>query len=168
MILGFTADAQAQAKLRCLDAGMDDCLFKPSGLEALRDALARAGHPRQAMQEQAMQPHELWQPASLESLAGGDKTIIRALLEELSRSLAADRVELSRLRHSLDSSGLRGLAHRIKGGAQIVQAYPLLACCHALEEALASPGTDPQGPIERLGAGLQGLAQAIEDYLADL
>jgi two-component system sensor histidine kinase EvgS len=168
LILGFTADAQAQAKLRCLDAGMDDCLFKPSGLEALRDALARVGHPRQAMQERAMQPHELWRPASLESLAGGDKTIIRALLEELARSLAADLAELAMLRQSLDSTGLRDLAHRIKGGAQIVHAHPLLDCCHALEEALPGSETHLLGPMEQLDAALQALAQAIQDYLAHL
>jgi two-component system sensor histidine kinase EvgS len=166
LVLGFTADAQAEARARCLDAGMDDCLFKPSGLQALRDALMRAENPWQTMQEQGMQPHEIWQPASLESLAAGDKAIVRALLEELSRSLTADLAELAVLSHSHDSAGLRGLAHRIKGGAQIVHAQPLLDCCHALEDALVDPSSDPKEPIQRLGMALHALSCAIETYLA--
>jgi two-component system sensor histidine kinase EvgS len=166
LVIGFTADAQAEAKVRCLEAGMDDCLFKPCGLQTLRDALARADNPRQGMQEQGMQMHALWQPASLESLAAGDQAIVRALLEELLRSLKADLVELAELRRSLDTTGLRGLAHRIKGGAQIVHAQPLLACCHALEEALATPAPDLFKPMEALDTALHALSGAIDDYLA--
>lgn len=35
VILGFTANAQHEEKIRCIEAGMDDCLFKPIRLEDL-------------------------------------------------------------------------------------------------------------------------------------
>ena len=40
LILGYTADAEPDEVQRCRDAGMDDCLFKPLGLETLRNYLA--------------------------------------------------------------------------------------------------------------------------------
>lgn len=42
LVVGLTANAQAEEKQRCLDAGMDDCLFKPISLRDLSERLARA------------------------------------------------------------------------------------------------------------------------------
>lgn len=39
-VIGVTANALAEEKKRCLDAGMDNCLSKPVTLETLRDTLA--------------------------------------------------------------------------------------------------------------------------------
>jgi two-component system sensor histidine kinase EvgS len=40
VILGLTANAQPEEKIRCIEAGMDDCLFKPIRLEELSAWLA--------------------------------------------------------------------------------------------------------------------------------
>jgi two-component system sensor histidine kinase EvgS len=48
LILGFTANAQIEEKARCLEAGMDDCLFKPIRLADLALALQGAGHSENA------------------------------------------------------------------------------------------------------------------------
>lgn len=56
LILGYTADAEPDEVQRCRDAGMDDCLFKPLGLETLRNYLATsfgrdAAQPRGSMMQ---------------------------------------------------------------------------------------------------------------------
>lgn len=49
ILFGFTASAQMDEAQRCRAAGMDDCLFKPIGVDALRqrlnEAVARAALP---------------------------------------------------------------------------------------------------------------------------
>jgi CheY-like chemotaxis protein len=40
-VIALTADAQADNRARCLDAGMDDYLTKPMRAETIRDTLAR-------------------------------------------------------------------------------------------------------------------------------
>jgi two-component system capsular synthesis sensor histidine kinase RcsC len=38
-VIGVTANALAEQRQRCLEAGMDNCLSKPVTLETLRDTL---------------------------------------------------------------------------------------------------------------------------------
>ncbi|WP_123420244.1 response regulator, partial [Pseudomonas moraviensis] len=40
IVLGFTANAQPEEKVKCREAGMDDCLFKPISLSTLSTMLA--------------------------------------------------------------------------------------------------------------------------------
>lgn len=39
-VIGVTANALAEQRQRCLEAGMDNCLSKPVTLETLRDTLS--------------------------------------------------------------------------------------------------------------------------------
>src|SRR5690606_4116718 len=47
LILGLTADAQPEEVERSIQAGMDDCLIKPIGLDLLEEKLraAKSGEP---------------------------------------------------------------------------------------------------------------------------
>jgi len=40
-VIGVTANALAEEKQRCMDAGMDNCLSKPVTLDELKVTLAR-------------------------------------------------------------------------------------------------------------------------------
>jgi two-component system sensor histidine kinase EvgS len=71
----------------------------------------------------------------LEQLAGGDRLSIHKLLMELVASNAMDQARLLDLSARHDVPGLADLAHRIKGGARIIQAEPLVMVCEALESA---------------------------------
>ena len=87
VVLGFTANAQPEEKLRCAQSGMDDCLFKPISLTALERHLARI----------SPQPANLSLSLDLgnfEALTGGDPHMSRRLLEELLTSSRRDRQEM--------------------------------------------------------------------------
>ena len=155
VILGFTANAQPEEKDRCAEAGMDDCLFKPIGLRELNACLASVT-PHAA----APQPSDGFDLTSLEQLTGGDTTAIRALLEELVSSNADDLARLLHLSSRQDLPGLADLAHRIKGGARIVQAQRLIAACEALENACRGDDT------LLLAQAVEDIRQAIE-HLAE-
>ncbi|MBV4496471.1 transporter substrate-binding domain-containing protein [Pseudomonas sp. SWRI12] len=155
VILGFTANAQPEEKQRCAEAGMDDCLFKPIGLRELNACLASV-----TPDALAPRPRDGIDLAGLEQLTGSDTSAMKALLEELVSSNAEDLVRLLHLATRQDLPGLADLAHRIKGGARIIQAQRLIAACEALEEACR------EGNVSLLTEAVENLRQAI-DHLAE-
>jgi len=155
VVLGFTANAQPEERQRCVQAGMDDCLFKPISLTVLERQLAhivpKAVHQRLDLQ-------------CLEALTGGDPHLSRRLLEELLSSSHQDRQILSELldRHA-PLSEIIEQAHKIKGAARIVQAHSLAGQCEALEQSCSR--NEEWAVIESGIKALEQLMQALEKML---
>ncbi|HWH88592.1 MAG TPA: transporter substrate-binding domain-containing protein [Pseudomonas sp.] len=162
LILGFTANAQVEERLRCLDAGMDGCLFKPIRLHDLAEALNAAD---------SREPHEDQQPAAapveidlsaLQQMAGADRSLIERLRKEVGNSLRDDLQSLDNL-HSDDLHALRALAHHIKGGAQMVGAARVIAACSDLDKACCEDQLEAvESAIDALREAMLGLAQRLE------
>jgi two-component system sensor histidine kinase EvgS len=165
VILGFTANAQREEKDRCIDAGMDDCLFKPIGLKELQ---ARLGSLSASLdEEEAVALTDSFDLTSLEQLTGGDIVSIKKLLEELISSNADDKVRLIELFSRHDVSGLADLAHRIKGGARIIQAQGLVAACEAVESACRSAdGMLLANAVGDLRQAMDFLSEQLETHVA--
>ena len=125
-VLGFTANAQPEEILRCKQAGMDDCLFKPLTLTALSQWV------------EGIEPTALGPAFSLEGfelMTGGNPVLNRRLLTELLNSNHLDRQELLALSGSTNRQLFLDIAHKIKGAARIVQAARLIDSCETLEAA---------------------------------
>jgi two-component system sensor histidine kinase EvgS len=124
-LLGFTANAQPQEVQRCKHAGMDDCLFKPLSLAALRLWIERVkpiARPAFSLE-------------GLQLLTGGNPKLDQRLLLEVLNSNRLDRQELLDLSPCKDPQSFLDIAHKIKGAARIVQASRLIDSCEALESA---------------------------------
>ncbi|MGH8349857.1 MAG: ATP-binding protein, partial [Pseudomonas sp.] len=134
LILGFTANAQAEEKARCQAAGMDDCLFKPIRLVDLQAWLAQrfASAPSAPTDDHGFAEFDL---SGLERYADSDRELIDQLMHDLALSNREDRVHLLALHAGGNRPGLQELAHRIKGGALMVRALGLVECCERLERA---------------------------------
>ncbi|WP_336354401.1 transporter substrate-binding domain-containing protein [Pseudomonas granadensis] len=162
LLLGFTANAQAEERARCLAAGMDNCLFKPIRLHDLAQALAAASHcavPADHVATAALVEIDL---STLEQMAGNDRGLIERLREEVLNSLRLDRQLLAVLQDDRDRAGLRDLAHHIKGGAQMVGAARVVAACVDLELACADGQTPLSNTaIEALREAMDSLAQRL-------
>ena len=157
LLLGFTAKAQPEEVERCRQTGMDGCLFKPAGLDDLRSALASlTDSPSASAVEVA------FDLSTLITLTGEDREALRELLVPLIDSLAADRVLLSQLQQQGNFSELHDLAHRAKGGARIVKAQALIACCEALEEICVRQERDA------LGGAVAAVSEAIAELYSSL
>ncbi|MGF6094317.1 transporter substrate-binding domain-containing protein [Pseudomonas sp. 18175] len=155
VVLGFTANAQPEEKLRCVQAGMNDCLFKPISLTALERQLARIA-PQPASQCLDLR--------NFEALTGGDPLMSRRLLEELLSSSHHDRQELVALSSRQASpQDIIEQAHKIKGAARIVQAIALAKQCEALEQACARD--EDRGVIEAGVKSLEKLMLELERTL---
>ncbi|MGX1187326.1 two-component system sensor histidine kinase EvgS [Pseudomonas sp. F-14 TE3623] len=129
LILGFTANAQPEEKIRCLEAGMDDCLFKPILLADLSAWLAS----RFASEAQSIPEIDL---SGLEQYIGADRTLLDHMVHELVVTNRTDREDLLQAHASGNCDDLRDLAHRIKGGARMVRAQRLIERCEQLEHVI--------------------------------
>lgn len=134
LILGFTANAQPEEKTRCLEAGMDDCLFKPIRLADLSEWLASRFVSESAVDVEPPENSEI-DLRGLEQYVGTDRTLINELLRDLALTNREDRDQLLAAHASENRHGLQDLAHRIKGGARMVRALNLIECCEQLERA---------------------------------
>ena len=152
LLLGFTANAQPEEIERCRQAGMDGCLFKPTGLEDLRLALVS-----RAATAENDETEPLFDLSSLIALTGGDHAALNELLMPLLGSLKEDHLLLTALLSRADFAKLHDLAHRAKGGARMVKAKALVACCEALESACE------RRDRAALGAAADAVGVAIDD-----
>ncbi|MNX49013.1 Virulence sensor protein BvgS precursor [compost metagenome] len=148
VILGFTANAQPEEKIRCIEAGMDDCLFKPIRLIDLSGWLAAR------FSSEAPSSAEI-DLSGLQQFAGADSELILQLLRDVAATNRDDRERLLHEHASGNSHGLQDLAHRIKGGAQMIRARALVDCCEQLERACG------EGDAALIDAAVDQLHQAM-------
>nr|WP_256675810.1 transporter substrate-binding domain-containing protein [Pseudomonas sp. R5(2019)] len=161
LILGFTANAVPQELERCQAAGMDGCLFKPIGLNELNRHL-NAWVPM-AQGSPDAPSGEVLDLDQVRQLSLGDPQLVERLLKEIARSNQEEQHALLALTQALDLPALAELAHRIKGGAQMLKAKTIVAQCDALE--LACRAGLPKADIENMSQALQA---SLVDLAAQL
>lgn len=159
LLLGFTANAQPEEAERCRQAGMDGCLFKPTGLDDLQSALASR------LADAGPQPVPTFDLSTLVALTGDDHAALVGLLAPLLKSLGEDRALLPRLASQADFAKLHDLAHRAKGGARMVKAYLLISGCEALEAACEQRDRQALGPaVDGVNEALDVLHRGLKAY----
>lgn len=160
LLLGFTANAQPQEAERCRQAGMDGCLFKPTGLDDLR--LALASRTAETVADEASPIFDL---SPLLMLTQGDNAALNELLLPLLDSLAEDRRQLSALNGQDDIAKLHDLAHRVKGGARMVKAQALITCCETLEDVCERRDSrELDAAVEALDVAIEQLHHSLSRY----
>lgn len=139
-ILGFTANAQPEERVRCLETGMDGCLFKPVSLAELENCLInlqpRTNNPSQAESFPIAKP-PLFDNASIEGLTGGDKKLAHMLIAQLHDSNALDLEQLKVKIKEKQWKEISALAHRLKGVARLINAEVLTTATNNYENAFS-------------------------------
>ncbi|MGY2400975.1 transporter substrate-binding domain-containing protein [Pseudomonas sp. SDO5271_S396] len=156
-IFGLTAHAQSQIVQECLDAGMTQCLFKPTGIEALAqhigtvsaEAARRVGAARASGGE--LQKLKVLAPEAY-----------KPLVEKFISASREDRASFEALLGTDDVRKLGTLTHKVKGGAFMAGAQQLVEACTQLEALLEQ---DPPGAyhaqVERVIAIMHSLEQQL-------
>lgn len=121
VILGFTADARDEQREACIQAGMNDCLFKPATLGMISTMLNRhlRGH-HQDIQYSA-QPQEL--------NFTNEPGFMDVFLENMYISVSDMHDAIA----ENDFEKIIELAHRIKGGLLLIKQEQLVDICRELE-----------------------------------
>ena len=127
-IFGLTAHAQSQVVDDCLAAGMTQCLFKPLGIETLTQHIGTvsAQAERRASAAQA-------QGGELQKLRALAPEAYKPLVEQFIRSSQEDRARFEALLSDNDWKKINTLTHKVKGGAFMAGAQPLIDACNRLE-----------------------------------
>ncbi|SAK54777.1 sensor protein evgS [Caballeronia temeraria] len=130
-IIGLTANAQPEAAMRAVASGMNACLVKPLGLDALREALLAATRDGRISLASPMEPqvHESFDAALLAGF--GDQA--GALVDTLKSANAQDLADAHAAFADSDHARLRDIAHRMKGAAAVIGAAPFMRACVALQ-----------------------------------
>ena len=177
-IFGFTANAQAEEIERCREAGMDDCLFKPIGLDTLRDRLATLGTTvpststdnSQKLPPLPAKEETVFDSATLDMLTGGSVAMAKDLLREMIQSNQQDLIDLNAHAESENWADAADVAHRLKGGARIAKADSLIIACEVLETACSEPVdvTQAQESAEIVCTEISKLEAALSIELSKL
>ncbi|QVM89886.1 transporter substrate-binding domain-containing protein [Pseudomonas entomophila] len=132
-MLGYTANAQPEVRQQCLDAGMDDCLLKPIGLQLLGQRLAsiaRHGRPCNGCDE----PGHRFDLDGLSAIVGDNANDRDRILSTLYQSLQQDLITLMAIDPRQQADELAAQAHKILSAARMLDARSLIQACEALEE----------------------------------
>lgn len=147
-LYGLTASAEQHIMQRCLQAGMDDCLFKPLNLDTLLAQITYC--PRRSAEAASAAAAEAASAAASEAaterpvpdsalpvfspllmqLAQHDPASCRVLLDSIRES---HEQLLAALEHTTDAETLAQLGHKIKGGAAMLNATQLVTLGRRLE-----------------------------------
>ncbi|WP_152224609.1 transporter substrate-binding domain-containing protein [Pseudomonas sp. SCB32] len=165
VIFGFTANAQPDEVENCRRAGMNDCLFKPIGLENLRKRLESVPCIVDDAERDTAQGVDL---RLLEEMTEGNPVLIRRLLEELHSSNDTDIEQVGPLLEAQDWKRLGDLAHRMKGAARLVNARALQEGCAELEAAcLDHPGlAEIRAKVSAVVSAMDELQRGLSEQLA--
>jgi CheY-like chemotaxis protein len=142
-IIAMTADAMTADRERCLAAGMDEHLPKPVDRNQLRLVLSR-WLPEPAAPDplvgDAPQPEAevLFDPGQLHSIVGDDQAAARRYLDLYATTAAELLGRAGAVLDGRDASGLRELAHNLKGSSGNVGAVTMARLAAELEEAASA------------------------------
>jgi two-component system sensor histidine kinase EvgS len=155
VIWGLTANAQESAREACLQAGMDDCLFKPVNLSILKTKLSTLPLTDTGRSEEEPAfvvedlPAELRQPKVLQEFI---QTLLDCLHEDCTQ------LAMGMKQQPMDLISIRALAHKLAGAARLVNAEKLNQACQSLHDNPAqATATAVQGEAQRLLSTLSRL-----------
>ena len=149
-VLALTAAAMKEDAERCLAAGMDDVIIKPTTVPVLAAKLRQwlpelswnasgastaPSSAADAAGSSAPSIDALIDRTVLEALAGGDAQMAQDILRDFVDSTRSDVASIPELLARRDEPALTRQAHRIKGAARMVGAAPLAAVADRLETA---------------------------------
>lgn len=162
-VIAWTANALAEEVQRCLDAGMDELLTKPSTLAQLKQTLVNwlpieSGRqplvPQNEPQSQEPGPIDFEVLGGVIPDTGKQMDILRDFIGHM-------RKDISRLQTQLDENDriqVERTAHRMKGSSRMVGAVSVAKLCAAIEKAAAEDAL----------AMAEASMQALEDTLGQL
>lgn len=167
LIYGLTANAQPEERERCLQVGMNDCLFKPLRLHQLEKILAEVQILKQPeVPDDALASFINMQ--GLVQLTSNNQLLIEALLTRTCEENRKDQVLLKEYVVEQNWRMAAKTLHRLAGSSQVVGLTHADSLCRTLEsQCLDSPiAQDLQTPFRELHDYLDAFHQAVRQHFS--
>jgi CheY-like chemotaxis protein/HPt (histidine-containing phosphotransfer) domain-containing protein len=138
-IVALTANALRGDRERCLAAGMDDYLAKPTDLDSLRETLERHATPAREGRAAGAAPGrgttlvDADALSHLKALERDGPGFLAVLVREFDEGFRERLGDMQLAARESDGAGLRGAAHSLKGSAGIVGAEGMASLCRKIE-----------------------------------
>ncbi|BAP36421.1 two-component histidine kinase EvgS [Acinetobacter guillouiae] len=158
-IFGLTANAQAEERARCLEAGMDECLFKPLRLAQLENLLNQVDRNSSVNQISQILLEHLIDLEKLNQLVQNDNDLLIQLLVTTKNENIQDLKQVSQFMVQEDYIALGRCFHRLVGAAQIIGASEIERCSSELESYC-----DKQVGFEEFQIKIQYLIQVVTQF----
>jgi len=164
-IVALTAHTLSDDLKRCLDAGMDDHLSKPTGIEGLGEMLAKwlppSGGGTKESGPSAGSEGNVSNPMDMVTQrCCGDRNLALELVRIFVSQTDADLKGMGSAIRSDDPGALEGLAHRLRGAAGNLSFDDVMDIASELEERAARRDLDDVAPLVEQ---LQDLVNGIEN-----
>lgn len=155
-IIGLTANAENEERQRCLDAGMDDCIFKPVTL-AMLASIFEVSTKQQVTRFTVEKQYDL---TELMMLTNNDAATLFRLLQTFISGITSDIRELDCAAANDERAHLIAIAHRVKDGAELIRAQSVVDACIQLEIHCEN-GHNYLGCISQLRTALERLSVSL-------
>jgi two-component system, NarL family, sensor histidine kinase EvgS len=187
-ILAITANTAPENLQLCREAGMDDCIIKPTRVATLREHLARwfgtQGEHRSMPEAPVAVTREpaaavaapaaaiTIEPLDLSHMiqVWGTEAKVKALLDSFVSAVRDDLDALAPLLAPVDVTGLREWHHRVAGAAGVLQYPPLLALLETFRDHIDAyrrhMNRHTEAKLRTAGDELIGIGNAILDSIA--
>lgn len=133
-IFALTANAILDEEERCLKSGMDGCLYKPVSMQELRELIESIQSIQQVVCRLS-QIQTLDICSVCKTLGVNPKTVMQ-MLEKLYFTNDEDIKQLHQAFNQQDVARQADLVHKIRGGARIIHADPVVEACKRFEQCL--------------------------------
>jgi len=170
IIIAMTAQAMQGDREKCLAAGMDDYLSKPIRPGDISSMLVKWSAPQNvpdaAPTPAAAKPDTAELAVDMDrltELAGGDKEMLRELIELFNKQTSRQLAQLQAAVPAGNTEEVRHLAHSCKGASATMGMAPLAAVFFELEKLGRAANLDGAAPLL---VNAQREFKRVQDFLA--
>jgi CheY-like chemotaxis protein/HPt (histidine-containing phosphotransfer) domain-containing protein len=175
-IIALTGAVQSEDRQRYREAGMNDVLAKPVGLEALAEALARAkraitrSHDSLgALRSSGTDATDIVDRGVLDDLAGvgaeSDPHFLATLVQTYRRDADELINQIQAAAERGDTAARSRCAHTLRGASATIGALALPAICTQLEQAKSASPAEISRLVYETRTAHEQLIDALNDYL---
>jgi two-component system sensor histidine kinase RpfC len=170
-IIMLTADARAEAKVMCEEAGADTFLIKPVNSRELVDVIARLASKQAVIPAAAalpsVQPDELDESVLNDLAQLGGHAFVKDLLASFEEDSERSMRDIERALASEDYGQWHDQLHMLKGGASDVGAHRLAQVCAEAERVKPYELADTSArlKLDEVRFALDEAQTALADYL---